>query len=98
MRGRRWILPVMMTALAIAALVFAIVATKESKKADPGTVSTGTSATSTATQPLTRGGFAGAELPRPSPAPAISLTDQYSRPVSLASFRGEPVLLTFLYT
>ena len=32
------------------------------------------------------------------PAPAFRLTDQFGKPVSLAQFRGKPVVLTFLYT
>jgi cytochrome oxidase Cu insertion factor (SCO1/SenC/PrrC family) len=31
------------------------------------------------------------------PAPALTLTDQHGREVSLASFRGQPVLVTFAY-
>lgn len=32
------------------------------------------------------------------PAPDFHLTDQFGHPISLAQFRGEPVVLTFLYT
>jgi len=32
------------------------------------------------------------------PAPNFRLTDQFGRPVSLAQFKGKPVVLTFLYT
>src|SRR5579875_2776551 len=32
------------------------------------------------------------------PAPNFRLTDQFGKPVSLAQFRGEPVVLTFMYT
>jgi protein SCO1/2 len=33
-----------------------------------------------------------------SPAPNFLLTDQFGKPVSLAEFKGKPVVLTFLYT
>src|SRR5690242_14255293 len=33
-----------------------------------------------------------------SPAPNFRLTDQFGKSVSLAQFRGKPVVLTFLYT
>lgn len=33
-----------------------------------------------------------------SPAPNFSLTDQFGKPISLAEFKGKPVVLTFLYT
>jgi protein SCO1 len=33
-----------------------------------------------------------------SPAPNFSLTDQFGKQVSLAEFKGKPVVLTFLYT
>ncbi len=32
------------------------------------------------------------------PAPAFQLTDQNGKPVSLAQFHGEPVVITFMYT
>ncbi len=32
------------------------------------------------------------------PAPNFRLTDQFGQPVSLAQFKGKPVVLTFLYT
>lgn len=32
------------------------------------------------------------------PAPTFQLTDQNGKPISLAQFRGEPVVLTFMYT
>lgn len=42
-------------------------------------------------------GLVGVELGG-TPAPDFTLTDQYGKQVSLAQFRGEPVVLTFLYT
>ena len=94
---RRWILPIAMSVLVVAALAFAIVATKESKRSATSTTTSAPAGT-TASQPLTRGGFAGAEVPRAVPAPPIRLSDQYGRPVALASFRGSPVVVAFLYT
>src|SRR5579885_1346108 len=32
------------------------------------------------------------------PAPDFRLTDQFGKQISLSQFRGEPVVLTFLYT
>ncbi len=43
------------------------------------------------------GGFDGAALPSPQPAPDFTLRDQSGRSVSLASLRGRPVVLAFLY-
>jgi protein SCO1/2 len=94
---RRWIVPVTLGVLVLAALAFAIVATNASNSGS-GSTTTGVATTdTTAAAPLSRGGFAGAELPRPVPAPPIALTDQYGRAVSLASMRGKPVVIAFLY-
>jgi len=81
-----------MAVLVLLALVFAIVATRESN-------SRRSSSTPSAGEvPLTSGGFAGAEVPNPQPAPPIILSDQYGRSVSLAALRGKPVVIAFLYT
>jgi protein SCO1/2 len=99
-RRRRLILPVTMSLLALAALVFAIVATRESR----GGGSAATSSTPPATQsapaqaPAAQGGFEGAEIPGAPPAPPIALSDQYGRAASLSALRGQPVVLGFLYT
>jgi protein SCO1/2 len=92
-RRRRLVLPVTTSLLAVAALIFAILATRDSKSSK-----TATQVAPGAQLPLTRGGFAGAELPQAKAAPPIALFDQYGRPVSLASLRGEPVVIAFLYT
>lgn len=42
--------------------------------------------------------FAGALLPSGVPAPEFRLRDQDRRPVSLAQYRGRPVIATFLYS
>jgi protein SCO1/2 len=92
---RRWLLPVAMSVLVLAALVFAIVATKESEHGGSPAPAPTTGRGSQA--PLTRGGFAGAEVPTPRQAPPIALTDQYGRAISLAALRGKPVVVAFLY-
>lgn len=93
---RRWILPAVMSVLALLALLFAIVATKESGRGN-SSKPTGTTGAG-AGIPLSGGGFAGAEIPVAKAAPPIDLTDQYGRPVSLAALRGKPVVIAFLYT
>jgi protein SCO1/2 len=94
---RRWIVPMLMGVLVLAALAFAIVATKSSESSGGGAATGPRTTDNTAGAPLSRGGFAGAELPRPVAAPPIALTDQYGRQISLADFKGKPVLVTFLY-
>jgi cytochrome oxidase Cu insertion factor (SCO1/SenC/PrrC family) len=42
-------------------------------------------------------GFDGAALPAGIPAPDFTLTDQHGRRISLARYRGQATLLTFLY-
>jgi protein SCO1/2 len=49
-----------------------------------------------ATGPSANGRFDGAPLPG-TPAPGFTLTDQSGRPVSLGDYRGQIVVLTFLY-
>jgi len=43
-------------------------------------------------------GFAGSRLPDGVRAPAFELTDERGEPISMRDFRGEPVIVTFLYT
>ncbi len=43
-------------------------------------------------------GFAGSLLPDGVRAPAFDLTDEREEPISMSDFRGEPVIVTFLYT
>jgi protein SCO1/2 len=43
-------------------------------------------------------GFAGSRLPDGVRAPAFELTDERGEPVAMSEFRGEPVIVTFLYT
>jgi protein SCO1/2 len=90
-----------MGVLALAALVFAIVATRESSSgggSSTRTGSTGAATTAPARPPVPQGGFDGAALPGDKEAPAIDLVDQYGRPVSLRALRGRPVVVAFLYT
>jgi protein SCO1 len=42
--------------------------------------------------------FAGSPMPRGVRAPDFELRDQEGRPVSMRSLRGQPVIVTFLYT
>jgi protein SCO1 len=43
-------------------------------------------------------GFAGALMPKGVRAPGFDLRDEAGRPISMRSFRGRPVVVTFLYT
>ena len=43
-------------------------------------------------------GFAGARIPDGVRAPAFALTDERDEPIAMRDFRGEPVIVTFLYT
>jgi len=43
-------------------------------------------------------GFAGSLLPDGVRAPAFALTDERENPIAMSDFRGEPVIVTFLYT
>jgi protein SCO1 len=43
-------------------------------------------------------GFAGSRLPDGVRAPAFDLIDERGEPIAMSDFRGEPVIVTFLYT
>ena len=43
-------------------------------------------------------GFAGSRLPDGVRAPAFELTDEQEERIAMSDFRGEPVIVTFLYT
>jgi protein SCO1 len=47
---------------------------------------------------VTYEGFAGSMLPKGVRAPAFELTDERDEPIAMSDFRGEPVIVTFLYT
>ena len=95
MRRARPLISAALGALLIAALAFAIVA---SKGGSGTTTSPVVSVPAEEPVGTTPGGFDGAELPKPRQAPTFKLTDQYGLTMSLASLRGEPVVLAFLYT
>jgi protein SCO1/2 len=98
MRRARLLLPAALGVLVLAALAFAIVASKDSTTATTTSPVVSVPGELTAAAPVpSQGGFDGAALPSPHAAPNFSLTDQYGRSVSLASLRGEPVVLAFLY-
>ncbi len=91
---KRPLLPAALGLLLLAALVFAILA---SKGGSHSTTSPVVSIPAEEASGPASGGFDGAALPGAHPAPAFKLTDQYGLTMSLASLRGEPVVLTFLY-
>jgi protein SCO1 len=75
-------------AVAVALAVAAILALSPGRSSSPQLASS-------ATVPP---GFDGAALPGDVSAPDFTLTDQYGRPVSLSNYRGQVVVLTFLYS
>jgi len=86
-----WRLASRLSVVTLAALVVIIVAVL-------GTRSGGlTSNASNLTPAANSSGLQGTDLGGV-PAPNFRLTDQFGRPVSLAQFKGKPVVLTFLYT
>jgi cytochrome oxidase Cu insertion factor (SCO1/SenC/PrrC family) len=102
MRRGRLLLPAVLGVLTLAALVFALIAGKESSSGNGSSSTTNPAAsapqTTEAVVSASQGGFDGAALPGSHPAPDFSLDDQYGRHLSLASLRGTPVLLAFLYS
>ena len=86
-----WRLASRLSVITLAALVVIIVAVL-------GTRSGGlTSNASNLTPAANSSGLQGTDLGGV-PAPNFRLIDQFGRPVSLAQFKGKPVVLTFLYT
>ena len=86
-----WRLASRLSVITLAALVVIIVAVL-------GTRSGGlTSNASNLTPAANSSGLQGTDLGG-APAPNFRLIDQFGRPVSLAQFKGKPVVLTFLYT
>jgi protein SCO1/2 len=84
--------------LVLGALAFALLASKGAGGGSPSDAATATQTQSAVQSGAAGDDFQGAELPGSRPAPAIELTDQYGRAVSLSRFRGQPVLVAFLYT
>jgi protein SCO1 len=97
-RRARILLPAGLSVLVLIVLVVALIASGSSstEKAAPSAAVPAVSTTETTV--LAQGGFDGAALPGSHPAPGFSLTDQYGQALSLASLRGSPVLLAFLYS
>ena len=86
-----WRLASRLSVITLAALVVIIVAVL-------GTRAGGlTSNASNLTPAANSSGLQGTDLGGV-PAPNFRLTDQFGKPVSLAQFKGKPVVLTFLYT
>ena len=96
---RRLALPIAAAILLLAALAFALLAgSGSSKHTTTGTGATATTASTPAEGAQAgSGGFDGAAVPAPAQAPEFALEDQYGRPVSLRSLRGQPVVIAFLY-
>ena len=108
MRNRpRLLVPAAMSVLALAALVFAIAASKSTRSGSSGSESSPAVATGGTVPAIGAGGtsgaaagseFEGAALPRDVLAPPFSLKSLGGGSLSLASLRGKPVLLAFLYS
>jgi protein SCO1/2 len=98
MRRARLLLPAVLGVLVLVALAFAIVVSRESSTKTTTSPVVSVPGESTQASVPSQGGFDGAALPGDRPAPAFSLTDQYGRPLSLSSLRGEPVVIAFLYS
>ena len=96
MSRRRLLLPAILALIAFAAIVIVIVAASGGPATPVSPVVSVPSNSPTETVPAGQG-FDGAALPAPRQAPGFSLTDQYGRRISLASLRGGPVVLAFLY-
>jgi protein SCO1/2 len=98
----RLLVPALMSVLVLAALAFAILATKSTSSqiagrngsggADGAGAASGTAVSAAAGQ------FDGAGLPAGVVAPPFTLTSQEGHRVSLSSLRGKPVVLAFLYS
>jgi protein SCO1 len=97
MRRPRLLLPAALGVLVLAALAFAIVASKNDSKTTTSPVVSVPSENPGATVP-SQGGFDGAALPGGKQAPGFSLRDQYGRQISLSALHGAPLALTFLYS
>ena len=86
-----WRLASRLSVVTLAALVVIIVAVLGTRSG--GSTSNASNLTST----TNRSGLQGTDLGGV-PAPNFRLTDQFGHPISLAQFKGKPVVLTFLYT
>ena len=85
-----WRLASRLSVITLAALVVVFVAIWSLR---PG----GQASQETLPSPTPQGGLIGSDLGE-APAPNFTLIDQNGKPISLAQFRGKPIVLTFLYT
>ncbi|GCE04300.1 SCO family protein [Dictyobacter aurantiacus] len=88
-----WRLASRLSVITLALVVVILITVIQHNRATPSTPSN-SSVGSTSTS---ASGLQGTDL-NGTPAPNFQLTDQYGKTVSLAQFRGKPVVLTFLYT
>jgi protein SCO1/2 len=79
------------------ALVLAVAPTVPLSGCSSGSASS-TGASATQSVPAGASGFDGAALPSGVAAPTFSLRDQAGAPVSLAAYRGQVVIVAFLYS
>jgi protein SCO1/2 len=85
-----WRLASRLSVVTLAILVVLVVTLFQRHTALPGTASGNSAVANTSS-------LQGTDLGN-SPAPNFSLTDQFGKQISLAEFKGKPVVLTFLYT
>jgi protein SCO1 len=86
-----WRLASRLSVITLAVVVVIVIALIQSHQASQSLSSSSSSSSNTTS------GFQGTDLGG-TPAPNFQLTDQYGKTISLAQFRGEPVIVTFLYT
>lgn len=89
-----WRLASRLSVITLAVLVVIVITLIQSHQSN---ISTSSSSGSTSAGNNTSSGLQGTDLGG-TPAPNFQLTDQYGKAVSLAQFRGEPVIVTFMYT
>jgi protein SCO1/2 len=88
-----WRLASRLSVVTLAVLVILVVALFQQRHTPTPAVSS----TNNSSSDTTVSGLQGTDLGN-SPAPNFMLTDQFGKQVSLAEFKGKPVVLTFLYT
>lgn len=96
MTARRTPLLLALASLLVVALALALLLGGSS--GGNGTRSSTSSTGASVSPATTSSGFDGAALPRRTPAPDFTLSDQYGRTVSLRQFRGRVTMLAFLYS
>ncbi|GLV57587.1 hypothetical protein KDH_44230 [Dictyobacter sp. S3.2.2.5] len=89
-----WRLASRLSVISLAIVVVILISVIQHNRATPSAPSSSGSVGSTSTS---ASGLQGTDL-NGTQAPNFQLTDQYGKAVSLAQFRGKPVVLTFLYT